>query len=187
MPTTTEQLDSLICRAEIAFARRFHPYALGTVLHVTDPEHSEGIPLRYDEAPGPDSNPPRFFYGGAAPIVAAQDRVKVLCLAALPALWDKCELAHKKAYGEATVAADIMGKITTWLDQKDDPTKVPPLGAPSEEALDAVKVRLERVGHGHVWRRADGGRMRCGGYQLCMMCKQERVDFEAAGGRLEDR
>lgn len=31
-------------------------------------------------------------------------------------------------------------------------------------------------GHGHVWKRPDGIRMRCGGPRLCRVCAQDASD-----------
>lgn len=36
-------------------------------------------------------------------------------------------------------------------------------------------IDVDNVGHGHVWPRADGNRMRCGGSGLCRQCKADNV------------
>ena len=34
------------------------------------------------------------------------------------------------------------------------------------------------TGHGHVWARPDGGRMRCGGPAICSECSKDQARFD---------
>lgn len=44
------------------------------------------------------------------------------------------------------------------------------------------------TGHGHVWPRPDGVRMRCGGCRLCQECMADHAEFgvEVVLGRVQD-
>ena len=45
-------------------------------------------------------------------------------------------------------------------------------------ALTALRLHLERFGHGHVIPRADGIRTRCGGPGICQVCSRDQAEYD---------
>ena len=41
----------------------------------------------------------------------------------------------------------------------------------------------DNTGHGHVWKRPDGIRARCGGPGMCRQCSLDKVRYDAASSK----